>query len=600
MSLWEHLAEESAGRCGTSASFDVKTVKARVRHEGESFLTITLPDFGKGFQKSLDLGQIDRRQFTSFRFGTKGSVGLPRFLGGFLGLVFDPASGVLLDDPSVDAIIAVRQLTLMFGKILLPCSDARVKSAIDGFVECEQDVRAHDAARTADMKSEFRQMSRLLWTRMFTQMDRKIYEGGHIVPKHGPGVTADKLLGNQKYLQTTWPARLEEYFPMGEFLLPNWSYYDQLKQVDILEPGSEIPVKVVTVPKTLKTPRVIAIEPTAMQYAQQGLLEMIRHHKEEIDPLHAMIGIDDQTPNQELARLGSQTGILATLDLSEASDRVSNQHVLLLTSDHLHLREAIQACRSRKADVPGHGVLRLAKFASMGSALTFPIEAMVFLTMIFVAIQRESSTPLTWRDVKRLSKVVRVYGDDIIVPVDMVSSVVSVLESFGIKVNTSKSYWNGKFRESCGREFFAGEDVSIVRVRELFPSQPTDVSRVISLVSLRNQLYLAGYWQTCKWLDERIRKVIRHFPVVSPSSRVLGRVSFLGYEIQKYHPTLHSPLVKGYVVDARIPKNSLGESGALLKFFLKRGSQPTVDREHLERSGRPHAVNIKLRWSQPF
>lgn len=350
------------------------------------------------------------------------------------------------------------------------------------------------------------------------------------------------------------------------------------------------------------------MEPTAMQYAQQALLEAIldslrswtgthRSRRLRFDSLNRLLGFDDQTPNQEMAREGSLKGNLATLDLSEASDRVSNQLVREMLRNHPHLHGAVDACRSRKADVPGHGVFRLAKFASMGSALTFPIEAMVFLTIIFIGIERELNMPLDHRTVKRFSEQVRVYGDDIIVPVDYVQSVVGELEAFGFRVNTSKSFWNGKFRESCGREYYSGEDVSIVRVREFFPTQRQHATEVISIVSLRNQLYKAGYWQTTRWLDGRIRDVIRHFPDVLPSSPVLGRHTFLGYQAEKTGDELHNPLVKGYVVSAVPPPDKLDGAGALLKYLIKRGTDATADVRHLERAGRPHVVKIKLRWA---
>nr|QDH89759.1 MAG: RNA-dependent RNA polymerase [Leviviridae sp.] len=104
----------------------------------------------------------------------------------------------------------------------------------------------------------------------------------------------------------------------------------------------------------------------------------------------------------------------------------------------------------------------------MGSALCFPMEAMVFTTLIFLGIQRSLNKPLYPRDLKRYVGSVRVYGDDLIVPVDQVPSVVRTLEHFGARVGSDKSFWTGKFRESCGREYFNGHDVSITRVRQAF------------------------------------------------------------------------------------------------------------------------------------
>jgi len=375
MSLWNSVAIDFATRCCTSATMDIKTVQGRVKHEGDSFLTITLPAFAKDFQKSLDTGQVERHHFSSF--GRKKNGGLPRFLGGFLSLVFDPVSGVLLDDPDIDAILAIRQLTLLFSKYSLECSKERTKEAMKGYVKCELDVRAFDASRPDSLIRDFEATSKALFARAFTNVDRKVYNSEYS-PQHGPGAVADSLRGNGKYKLRTWTRRLEEIMPSGENLIPNWRYYDQLQDVDIHEPGSEIPVRVVSVPKTMKTPRIIAIEPACMQYTQQALLPLILDALKSDKFLRHALGFEDQTPNQRMALEGSLTGGLATLDLSEASDRVSNQLVRLMTKNHAHMHKAIDASRSRKADVSGHGILRMAKFASMGSALTFPVEAMVF------------------------------------------------------------------------------------------------------------------------------------------------------------------------------------------------------------------------------
>jgi len=594
MLLWIRLADELASWCNTSATMDCKTVQGRTEHEGLSFLAITLPTYGKDFQKSLDQGYLSHDLFQGFSW----TGGLPKFLSGFLGSVFDSTSGVLLDDPSIDAIFAIRQLTLMFGKILQPCSPKREQAAFDGFIECEQDVREAWNMLESSSKDEFQHVSNMLFGSMFLNMDRKIRDLD-ILPKHGPGAVAERLTSNQKYSSLQWTSRLEDVFPSGDYAVPNSRFWRELGEIDILEPGSEIPVRVVSVPKTLKTPRIIGIEPTAMQYVQQGLLHAFLDSLNNNHVIREMIGIDDQIPNQEMAREGSQTGALATLDLSEASDRVSNQHVRLLFGYHRTLRVAFDACRSRKADVPGHGVVRLAKFASMGSAVCFPVEACVFLTLVFIGISHKLNTPVSRDMINSYRGRVRVYGDDIIVPVDCVDHVNSALESFGFKVNQSKSFWTGRFRESCGKDYYDSYDVSVVRVRRFLPTGVADVAETISAVSLRNQLYFAGLWKTVRWLDEYIEGKIKFFPKVHPSSPVLGRHTFLNYDVERMCPKLHRPLVKGYVVKGRPPVDELDGHGALVKYLIKRGIDP-LDEGHLERSGRPQAVYTKLRWSTPF
>jgi hypothetical protein len=259
-----------------------------------------------------------------------------------------------------------------------------------------------------------------------------------------------------------------------------------------------------------------------------------------------------------------------------------------------NLERAVDATRSRKADVQGHGVIRLAKFASMGSALCFPIEALVFSTVIFIGIQNALSRPLTLKDISSFRGKVRVYGDDIIVPVKYVRHVISALETYGFKVNAGKSFWNGSFRESCGKDYYAGEDVSVVRVRQFIPESRGNAKEIISTVSLRNQLYNAGLWGTVRHLDRHLERVLKHYPVVGPQSPVLGRVSCLGIPSYRMHIHLHKPIVKGFLQRSRPPISKLDGYGALMKFFLKRGDEPFADRDHLERYGRPDAVDIKL------
>jgi hypothetical protein len=626
MSLWSRMAEDSAILCCTSATYDINTVIRRCEHEGLSFLTITLPDLGKATQKWLDQGQVGIH--SSFERG-RGS--LPLFLGGFFNRVFDLKSGALLDDPCITSIHAIRQLTLTFGKYNHPCSDARVTKAMQKYVECEQDVRQSDKELLESNLLEFQNMSGLLFGELFTQMDRDVYYG-QLLPKHGPGVTADKLSSNGKYNQQTWTRRLDRVFPLDKYLIPNHHYVEELDRVDILEPDAEMPVRVISVPKTLKTPRIIAVEPTCMQYMQQALLRsfLAAHDRDEL--LRGLIGFDDQVPNQELAQRGSADNRTATLDLSDASDRVSNQLVRRMVERWPHLSEALDATRSRRAEVPGHGVLRLAKYASMGSALCFPVEAMVFTTLIFLGIQKSLNVTLTKKDVKSFLGSVRVYGDDLIVPVDHVHTIVQVLELFGARVGLDKSFWTGKFRESCGREYFNGHDISIVRVRQALPHTMADGTGVIATVALRNQLYLGWYPSTVRYLDSLLEKMLKHFPTVSPESPVLGRVSRLrDYDCDRMHPSLFSPQVRGYVVEAKAPSDQLGDTGALLKCLLKLESNSlrvadsdvssipcywpgTVqkygpsswappmrqDEKHLERSGRPKRVGIRLGWWPPY
>lgn len=590
--LWQVLLSELGSWCDTSTDLDIKTVKARYEHEGFSFYTITLPSFARDLERALEQGKVDHDLWKSFAF----QGGLPRFLGGFLDLVFDRKSGRLLPTPSIEAIFAIRQACLFFKKIALPCSEERVKAAMDAYQQCEQDVKAVDMRLTEEELRQFHRISRLLFADVFSKVDQKVHDG-EIIPKHGPGATAEKLGNNQRFADLSWTSRLEAVFPVSELKFANLRFgVLGQNRADILEPEDEKPVRVIPVPKTLKTPRIIAIEPSCMMYVQQGILEAFLEAWRGDLILSKLLGFDDQEPNRDLAHEGSLLGELATLDLSEASDRVSNQLVRRLTLDHPWLAAGVDACRSRKADVPGHGVIRLAKFASMGSALCFPMEACVFLACVFVGIEQGLGRPLTRRDINSFVGRVRIFGDDIIVPKVHVTSVVSALERFGAKVNSDKSFWNGQFRESCGKDYYGGVDVSVVKLTQVLPEQRQHVQEILATSSTRNQLYKLGLWKTCSWLDQYLGGVLRHYPVVLETSPVVGRHSFLGFETQRMDEHLHAPRVKGWVVQAKPRVDQIDGEAALLKYFLKRGQEPQ-EKEHLQRAGRPVVVNLKLRWA---
>lgn len=605
--LWMALANELARVCHTSATQDIKTFLRRVEHEGDSFYTITLPDFAKAFERGLERGRVDSGDYVGFKHN-RGP--LPIFLGGFLRQVFD-TEGTLLSAPSIDCIFAIRQLCCVYGKIQREASTRRSNDTIRGYVETDRTVRAHAEKVSQESREEFRRMALLLFADVFTKMDELVYRGD-IFGKHGPGSTADKLLGNEKWNLSDWTERLEQAgIHYVDHVLPSWSYYKQLDHVTVREPEDELPVRVVTVPKTLKSPRIIAIEPTAMQFVQQALLRPLVELLED-DPLvgsfqtvtgysSSLIGFRDQDPNRRLAREGSEFNYLATLDLSEASDRVSTWHVDDLLSLWPHFHEAVMACRSSKAEVPGWGVTPISKFASMGSALCFPFEAMTFLTCVMLGLQDADAVTFKRRDILSIRSHVRVYGDDIVVPVYAVDFVIARLEAFGFKVNTGKSFWNGKFRESCGGDYYDGSWVTPVRCRQEIPTSRKDVPEVISLVSFRNQLFSTGYFdETVGALDNMLRRILKHFPIVETTSPLLGRHSYQPYTAEKISANTHNPMVKGWAVRAIAPPSPLDGHGALRKTLDPRKVKPFEDPRHLERLGRPDAVGMKLRWAPPF
>lgn len=603
--LWSELAREMAGMCHTSADRDIATVASRVEHEGISFLTITLPSFAKDIERCLSIGKFDDEACLGF---SRDKSGLPRFLGGFLRQMFDTDGAVRHPSQAmIDSLLAVRQLCALFAKIELRCSPVRELNAIKAYKIADQETGFWEDDIHEGLYNDLTRMSRLLFRDALTVLDAKIYNLD-IIPRHGPGAVAERLRGNAKFDLRTWPDRLEAEFSFSAFGIPNPRYHDLVDvccSVRFPVRDEELPSRVILVPKTMKTPRVIAAEPAALQYMQQAIMRDLVPLLERDPVCGPMVGFTDQEPNRRMARQASIDGSLATLDMSEASDRVSLRQVRSLLVDFPHTDRAFRAVRSEKAELPSGEVLPLRKFASMGSALCFPAEAMCFLSAIFIGIERSMlrrgvlSRRLTRKDILSFHGQVRVYGDDILVPVDCVREVVETFHSLGWKVNTTKSFWSGNFRESCGGDYYVGSDVTPVRIRSLPPTSRRDVSEISSWVSSRNQFYLAGYWKTAGYLDRYLGSLLKHYPVVGPRSDLLGRVTVLDLTrkpVRRMHHDHQVPLEKGWVVRSKIPMSRISDVGALLKCLI----QPSEDERHLTHAGRPLAVDIKLTWRPPL
>jgi len=220
--------------------------------------------------------------------------------------------------------------------------------------------------------------------------------------------------------------------------------------------------RMVMVPKSVKTHRPIAAEPTLNSYVQQGFGRYIRMRLKQ-----AGVDLGDQTINQDLARAARRNG-LTTIDLSSASDTLCANLVKLLLPREWY--EALNSIRCQFTEYKGRR-FALSKFSSMGNAFTFELESLIFYALISSAGN---------------GGVFSVYGDDIIVLDCDYGPVLEILNWAGFTVNERKSFSAGShYFESCGSQFF--DDV------EVTPCYQKDVcSRPHDLVRLHNRLVRAG------------------------------------------------------------------------------------------------------------
>lgn len=582
--------------CSVDTALDVRYVKARVEEEGDSFLTITLPVFAKALEMGLSAGTWPRQVVTSFGYHR----GLPTFMSGFLTRIFN-RDGRLLDDPDTDCIWAVRQFCYLTHKIKRSVTPDREAAALTQFVETDAELMGLPIRISPDRLATFVNQFHTLFGDLCQEWDRKIahYE---LVPKHGPGSVAERLSQKEKRSYDYWTQRLEGVFPHWRYTR-NTGYSSAASMRDI---DCEIPVRVITVPKTQATPRIIAIEPSSVQYAQQGLKREMYEGIGRNRFLSRILGFQNQERNRAMAREASITGAFATLDLSEASDRIHWFLVYRMFRRYPHLWEFVWAVRSARADVSGHGVIPLQKYASMGSALTFPIEAMVFTTLAACGMNEGRAKPFLAR---HLVGLLSVYGDDIIVPVDKTDAVIDWLEHFGARVNRRKSFWTGYFRESCGAEFYRGTDVSVVRSKHELPSSRHDAAEIAALVDLRNRAYRAGLWSFVSDLDQFLKgliKIVRH--QTTPEEVDSGTaVPYIGFD--SFTPVYHRNWKINHDLQTReimVPvlralgeKYTLDDEAGLLEWFHHSLRQADLVDPYDNRE-RGASFNIKTRRHEIF
>lgn len=366
--------------------------------------------------------------------------------------------------------------------------------------------------------------------------------------------------------------------------LPEWSIAEQIRYLEYGEACVVKSSRLSFVPKNDEISRCICIEPTLNVFYQLGLGRILE------DRLAERFGISLATQpfvNRALARLGSITDGLATLDLSSASDSISVSMLrFLLPKRFMHFLERY---RSTAVDVKGRGTVPLGMISTMGNGYTFPLQTMLFSAVVLACLKWRgipsrpgpsfSHYPVRSPDPAhstRASDLWSVFGDDIICPSACAEDVVNTLTFLGFKVNQDKSFVKGPFRESCGSDFFNGSEIRGVYVKTL--STPEARYSVINLLTrfstktgirlrrtIRALVNTVDYLVVPPWEDYSSgihvpETMSRHLPVDKNLSR-------------NYYARVPSPkkvrFKDGYVVVPRGCKQRIWNPPGLLISFLQ-------------------------------
>jgi hypothetical protein len=493
---------------------DLIEIRSRYSREGLSFLTKTLPSLGKAIDKALHSDSPIACP-TTFR-RSKGQT-TPELFRTLFQRVFQP-TGYVAPEADIKCIEALRQLVYFLYKLEIPWKKAQEVELLEDFVRVDAGLVTDWNPSEPILKTAQRIVDGIFCT----------FDIAEIRPKHGPGAVSTGEKMHEKHVFKRLYSAIEEVYPFGEYFnFSLMSVADEYHQWEKLEPKESGTAKVVLVPKDSRGPRIISCEPLEYQWIQQGLGGAIMRHLEKHRITAGQINFSDQSRNQVLALQGSIDQQMVTLDMKEASDRVSLRLVEELFQNQPRLLAALKACRSTCTVLPNGSLVRMNKYAPMGSSLCFPVEAICFYVLgvasILHSAEFRASFPETGtrgpsfaRGFSAARGLVYVYGDDIIVDRKFYPDLLSVYPSVGLKLNEDKCCIHGFFRESCGVDAYKGANVTPLRMKRRWSHRTIDANTLASYTEFSNLAYARGFKQVALLAASLVESKIGPLPVVRP------------------------------------------------------------------------------------
>jgi len=593
---------------------DFKRLALYCQTRGLSVFTLDLPALDALLLQGLETGRLCLDG--AFTRRTSKEVRVPRFFSGLWLRVFD-RDACLLQDVDVNAVFFLRQIFCLGKKLAVECAPSRRNAALENYHVIEQRLRnpsfgwdydtlgvgqrAHnralrdcvpvnrlhnlftkgvceDSLRRGECGS--RNDQRLLdqvqhvadlvigSLPRFEPLDFSIdrYRAGRGIGfKHGLGAVSERLKNWEKSQFPSWPDKLEEEFP--------YEFSGRSDGAPTERPSRhETASRLICVPKTAKGPRIIASEPTSHMWCQQLIREFL------VDGVNrsiagTFINFEKQQLSGDMVLGASKDRNLATVDLKDASDRLSCWTVERIFRSKPSILNALHAARTRylRDDCsPNRGFLKLRKFASQGTATTFPVQSLVFLCLSLGACIEGK---VSMQKIRRLSSQVRVYGDDIIIPTHGYERLVRIMDLLQLQVNIAKSYVAGSYRESCGVDGYMGYDVTPVKPKTLVVDSPASCQAVIDTC---NNLFNKGLWHASDNLRSHIpARILRGIRVVGiHDAGFSGLTSFSGSDERhlrtRWNSRLHRDEVRVWSISNRTQQRDRGGYISLLDFFASK------------------------------
>jgi hypothetical protein len=200
-------------------------------------------------------------------------------------------------------------------------------------------------------------------------------------------------------------------------------------------------LNLVEVPKTWKVWRLITPLSLLGLFFSYGIGRVVQARLKDV-------GLDIgklQHRHRRLVKQFSITRSHATADLSAASDSITSELLNRILPRPWYT--AVKKTFVRDLNVCGN-FFSTASVLPMGNGATFPLETLIFYCII-KAIGELTET----------KGIYSVYGDDLIYPSRLHKYVVAVFPQLHLKLNLDKTFVRYPFRESCGSDYYRGQDV---------------------------------------------------------------------------------------------------------------------------------------------
>lgn len=562
-------------------------VLSRLAAEGVGFLTKTLPKLSKAVLHSLEVGTFVRPT----DFAWKGSS--LRVFRSLLTDIFDGSGIPKIGETAADAIQRLRQFCDYFYKLALSFDEAELGKAAQKYEEHERNLG--ELSLDPEWVEALRKNAESNYPYLFSFHAKDVY--AQHPPRDTPGSYAESTVRSARELSSRsaglHPA-IKRHIPACDFIgnvysehKPYSGYYRSHRSVKVSyyrnpsrkvtseivsrgvrefrcsriqsrgQAGTKVPRArrvgnsyleferlvfekksrtsqktsiVLFVPKDSRGPRVISKEPLIGLRGQMSFFdfttELLQRKTE------GRINFTNQEVNQELARESSVTKSKVTMDLRDASDSVLHRLVRSVFRNSPIFRHflSLRSTHTRLQTREGYKVLELKKLAGMGSGLTFPTMALLIHLSVTTAVMRATGI-----DFQSVSRQVYVYGDDLIVPTCWYGHAIEGLYLSCLQVNKDKSFVTGNFRESCGKDYYCGYDVTVARLRLAGANLPSlsEIRRqdsvdlndhgLLQLERHCRELVDRGLVVLSEYYYDLLEKALGTFPVVGRLSPVLGR-----------------------------------------------------------------------------